>query len=162
MARRLVAVGLGLALVACASAGGGAGSANGPGGADNGATSGGSDTDASPVGVVWQLQEIRDPGGATFTPDDPAKYTLELFDDGRAAMRVDCNRAAGGYTLDAGSLGFGPLAMTRAMCPPGSLDTRYAEALSQVVGWSIRDGRLHLDVAAGGGVLVFAKAPPGS
>lgn len=148
--RWVAAAGLGLALTACQSTG-----ATGGGPGADGATA-----EPSPVGVVWQLQEIRDPGGEVIVPDDPAKYTLELRDDGRAAMRVDCNHAAGGYTLDGSAIGFGPLAMTQAACPPGSLDTRYASALGQAVSWSLHDGRLHLEIAAGGGVLVFAKAAP--
>lgn len=115
-----------------------------------------------PVGRVWQLQEIRYPGEDVVVPDDPAKYTLELRVDGRAAARVDCNRASGGYTLDGSAIGFGPLAMTRAACPPGSLDTRYVTALGQAVSWSLEGGRLRLGVGSGGGVLVFVAGAPGS
>lgn len=151
MAKRSIgwfaALGLGLALAACQSAGGGA-------------ASDASAREPSPVGAVWQLQEIRYPGGDVMLPDDPAKYTLQLGADGRAAMRVDCNRATGGYTLGNSAIDFGVMAMTRAACPPGSLDSRYITALGQAVSWSLRDGRLHLEVGAGGGVLVFAQAPP--
>jgi para-nitrobenzyl esterase len=116
----------------------------------------------SPVGGVWQLAEIRDPGGDVLVPDDPAKYTLALQDDGAAVIRADCNRGRGGYTIDGGEIGFGAIALTRAMCPPGSLDMRFVNALGQAVGWSIHEDRLHLDTAAGGSVLVFARGAPGA
>lgn len=77
-------------------------------------------------------------------------------------IRADCNRGHGGYTVDGASIGFGAIALTRAMCPPGSLDMRFVSALGQAVTWSIHEGRLHLDSAAGGSVLVFARRAPGA
>ncbi|HVP29746.1 MAG TPA: META domain-containing protein [Myxococcota bacterium] len=135
-----------VALVACAGA---------PGGGTNGAAA----SEPSPIGVVWQLQRIRYADVEFVEPDDPAKYTLELGDDRRAAVRADCNRGSAAYTLDGSGLSFGPMAMTLAACPPGSLGQRYAMALASAVSYTIRDGMLRISIAAGGGILEFAPAP---
>ena len=96
---------------------------------------------------------------AVVVPDDPARYTLELAGDGRAAVRADCNRGSGTYTLDGRSLSFGPLATTRALCPPGSISDRYLAQLGLVASWTERDGHLFLATRADGAILEFRPAP---
>jgi uncharacterized protein/heat shock protein HslJ len=103
-------------------------------------------------GTSWQL--FASPAGAVdvtagkykkFTPQDKAKYTIAFGADGRAALRLDCNRATGTWTsTKPGALHFGPLAMTRAMCPAGSLSDRLASDLSRVVVYSFLEGHLIL------------------
>ena len=70
-------------------------------------------------------------------------------------------RAATGDTPGrrSGSLEFGALATTRAMCPPASLEPRLVKALPYVRSYVLMDGRLHLSLFADGGILVFAPAP---
>jgi len=63
----------------------------------------------------------------TLTPDDKAKYTISFGTDGRVSARIDCNRGAGTWKSSGpNQLQFGPLALTRAACPPGSLHDRIA------------------------------------
>ena len=85
------------------------------------------------VGSNWRLVEFQssDDKIGIVKPDDPAKYTLALGADGRAAMRLNCNRGTGPWSshassADSGSFSLGPLAVTRALCPPPSLDERIA------------------------------------
>jgi hypothetical protein len=54
-----------------------------------------------------------------------------------------------------GSFRFGPIASTRALCPPPSLAERLARLLPYVRGYSLRNGRLHLSLMADGGILVW-------
>ena len=108
---------------------------------------------------TWQLVRIQMMDDAVFVPDHPTKYTLELGSDGRASVRADCNRGSGSYRLEGRSLSFGPLATTRAMCPPGSISDRYLAQLAQVASWLERDGKLHLATRADGSVLEFQPAP---
>ena len=52
---------------------------------------------ATLAGSNWRLVEFRSSDDAigVVRPDDPAKYTMSLADDGRAALRLNCNRANG-------------------------------------------------------------------
>lgn len=106
------------------------------------------------AGTTWQLARIRAADDAV-EPRNPAEYTLRFDSDGRVAVRADCNRGGGGWTTDGASLTFGPLAMTRAMCPPGSLHDRFVAQLAQVRSYRLEDGRLHLATAADGVVIEF-------
>jgi heat shock protein HslJ len=108
---------------------------------------------------TWHLVKIQMMDDAVFVPDHPSKYTLELGSDGRASVRADCNRGSGSYRLEGRSLTFGPMATTRAMCPPGSLSDRYLVQLAYVASWLERDGRLHLATRADGSILEFQPAP---
>ncbi len=108
---------------------------------------------------TWQLVRIQMMDDSVLVPDHPTKYTLELGGDGRALVRADCNRGNGSYKLERRSLAFGPMAATRAMCPPGSISDRYLAQLSQVASWLERDGKLHLATRADGAILEFQPAP---
>lgn len=69
---------------------------------------------ASLAGTSWSLVFI--------TPEDPALYTLAFDTGGAMRLRADCNRGRGTWMSDGpGQLQFGPIASTRALCPPGSL-----------------------------------------
>jgi heat shock protein HslJ len=108
---------------------------------------------------TWLLVKIQMMDDAVFVPDHPSKYALELGSDGRATVRADCNRGSGSYRLEGRSLTFGPMATTRAMCPPGSLSDRYLVQLAHVASWLERDGRLHLATGTDGSILEFQPAP---
>jgi heat shock protein HslJ len=93
-------------------------------------------------------------------PDDPAKYRLNLTDGRNAALRLDCNRGrwtSAATTQTQGSITFTPLAMTRAACVTGSLDTRIARELGYVRTYMINDGRLILVTMANGGSQVWSR-----
>lgn len=75
------------------------------------------------------------------TPDDPAKYTLAFG----TAVRADCNRGSATWTSPEPSrLLFGPLAMSRALCPPTPLNARFARDFEFIRSYVRRNGRLHL------------------
>ena len=104
-----------------------------------------------------------DDAQGTTHPEDPSRYTVTFGADGRAAFRLDCNRASAQWkatpaNADArsGQLIFDALAGTRAMCPPGSLDQRLSQQLPYVRSYLFQDGRLHLSLFADGGILSWA------
>ena len=146
------------ALAACKSAGPAAPPQTGspapaPGGGPGGGRLG---------GTAWQLVEFRSSDDAigVVRPDDPAKYTMTLAVDGRVSMQLNCNRANGTWTskasgAESGAFSFGPLAMTRALCPPPSLDTQIARDAGFVRSYVLRDGRLHLNLMADGGTYTW-------
>ncbi len=121
--------------------------------------------DANPlVGTSWQLHAIQsmDDAQGTTKVADPSHFTLEFGRDGRAALRLDCNRGSGDYRVvpagdgSSGSLSFGPVATTRAMCPPPHLDQRVARDLAHVRSYLLKDSRLYLSLMADGGIYEWA------
>lgn len=105
------------------------------------------------AGTAWRLVRIQSMDDTVTTPDDPAKYTFDFGADGRASLRLDCNRGSGKWESPGrGELRIGPLAMTRAMCPPGSLSDRVARDMGYVRSFTLKDGRLFLALMADGGI----------
>jgi heat shock protein HslJ len=98
----------------------------------------------------------------------PSHFTLAFGRDGRAALRLDCNRGSGDYKVapagdgSSGSLTFGPIATTRAMCPPPHLDQRVARDLAHVRSYLLKDGKLYLSLMADGGIYEWAPQQAGS
>lgn len=86
----------------------------------------------------------------------PERYTVQFDADGRLAVRADCNTGFGSYRLDGSCLSLGPVALTRALCPPDSLDQQVLSQLAAVRGVR-RDGeRLVLLLEFDSGSMVFA------
>jgi heat shock protein HslJ len=118
---------------------------------------------ATLAGSSWRLVEFRSSDDAigVIRPDDPAKYTMSLGSDGRASLRLDCNRANGPWSSkatsqDSGAFTFGNLAMTRALCPPPSLDQQIARDATYVRSYLLRGGNLYLNLMADGGTYVWS------
>jgi len=122
---------------------------------------------ASPANALadteWRLVEIQsmDDAQGTTKPSDPLVYTMRLRGDGSVTMRLNCNRATGTWKaepsadLSSGRFEFGPLAGTRALCPPPSLDERVTSQAQYVRSYLLKDGRLHLSLMADGGIFVW-------
>jgi len=118
------------------------------------------------AGTSWRLVEIQsmDDAIGTVRPDDPSRYTLAFAEDGTIAMRLDCNRGMGRWSAtptgsEGGQLRIGPLAATRALCPPPSLGERIARDMDYVRSYLVKDGRLHLSLMADGGIYVWERDP---
>ena len=112
------------------------------------------------AGTAWQLVRIEANEVTTVAQADRARYTIAFEADGGAALRVDCNRGRGTWRSDGeGQVRFGPLALTRAMCPPGSLHDRFANALADVRTYVLADGRLSLHLKDEGGSFEFEPVP---
>jgi heat shock protein HslJ len=120
------------------------------------------------AGTSWQLLAIQsmDDAQGTTRVHEPGRFTLEFGRDGRAALRLDCNRGNGTYQVkpagdgSSGALGFGPIAATRAMCPPPHLDERIARDLAHVRSYLLKDGKLYLSLLADGGIYEWAPRRP--
>lgn len=112
---------------------------------------------AAPLaGTSWQLVGFQGSDGTTLTPDDRAKYTIEFGDGGQLTARVDCNRGRGTWKSSGSSqLQFGPLALTRAKCPPGSLHDHIVKQWSYIRSYVTKDGHLFLSLMADGGIYEF-------
>jgi heat shock protein HslJ len=106
---------------------------------------------------TWSLRRAVRADASLLEPADPQHYTLALLPDGGAAIRADCNRGVGRYEVSGARLTFAPFALTRALCPEGSLDVAFVALLSDTVGYAFDGGVLVLTTAAGD-VLEFARA----
>jgi heat shock protein HslJ len=120
----------------------------------------------------WRLVEFQsmdDAQGKT-RPHDPAAYTMHLRADGSVQMQLNCNRAQGTWSARpaadgmSGGFEFGPLAATRALCPPPSMDEMIAAQARFVRGYLLKEGNLYLSLMADGGLFAWAPDPaiPGS
>jgi heat shock protein HslJ len=116
------------------------------------------------AGTTWQLLSIQsmDDAQGTTRIADPSQFTLSFGADGRAAFRLDCNRGTGDYKVapasdgNSGTISFGPIAATRALCPPPHLDERIARDMAHVRGYLLKEGKLYLSLMADGGIYEWA------
>ncbi len=77
-------------------------------------------------GTSWQLVKFQDSDGTMLVPaSDRSKYMITFGANGRATVRVDCNRGSGGWKYKGpNQIQFGAMSVTRAKCGPGSLHDR--------------------------------------
>lgn len=116
----------------------------------------GSGSATSLGGTSWQLVKFQSSDETTLTPDDKSKYTITFGTDSRVAARIDCNRGMGSWKSSGpNQLEFGPLALSRAMCPPDSLHDRLVKDWSAVRSYVIKDGHLFLSLMADGGIYEY-------
>ncbi len=111
------------------------------------------------AGTSWRLVKFAGGDDTTRTPDDRGKYTIQINADGSLATRVDCNRGRGTWkSTGPGQIEFGPLALTRAMCPPGSLHDQWVKQWPYIRSYVVKDGHLFLSLMADGGIYEFEPA----
>jgi heat shock protein HslJ len=111
------------------------------------------------AGTSWQLVRFQGGDDTVLTPDDGAKYTLAFGADGVVAARIDCNRGRGSWKSTGNSqLELGPLALTRAACPPGSMHDQIVKQWANIRSYVIREGHLFLSLMADGGIYEFQPA----
>ena len=110
------------------------------------------------AGTSWQLVKFQGGDGTVLTPDEKTKYTVAFGADGVVNVRFDCNRGRGGWKSPGRSqIEFGPMALTRAMCPPGSLHDHLVKQWQNVRSYVIKDGRLYLSLMADGGIYELER-----
>jgi heat shock protein HslJ len=128
------------------------------------------DATQSLAGTAWRLASIQsmDDAQGTTRIADPSRFTLRFEDGGRASLRLDCNRgtaswqaaAATGDGRQSGTLAFGSIAATRALCPPPHLDERIVRDLPNVRSYLFKDGKLYLSLMADGGIYEWERDRP--
>jgi heat shock protein HslJ len=110
-------------------------------------------TQAGLAGTSWQLIKFEGGDGTTLMPQNRASYTIAFGSDGELAARIDCNRGRGTWkSTSSGQIELGPLALTRAQCPPGSLYDQIVKQWSHIRSYVIKDGHLFLALMADGGI----------
>ncbi|UWZ81984.1 META domain-containing protein [Occallatibacter riparius] len=116
-------------------------------------------TQPGPAGTSWQLVKFVGGNGKVLTALDRSKYQVSFAADGSVTVRIDCNRGRGTWKApQPGQLEFGPLALTRAMCPAADLTSRLTKDWGNVRSYHFADGHLFLAVMADGGTYEFEQA----
>jgi para-nitrobenzyl esterase len=111
-------------------------------------------------GTSWRLVEIAMSDGVTRPAIERSRYTIGFGASEVLHVRFDCNRGHGSWKSSGpGNLEFGPLSLTRAMCPPGSLHDQLVRQWPHVRSYLLKDGRLYLSLMADGGTIEFEPAP---
>jgi heat shock protein HslJ len=107
-------------------------------------------------GTSWRLVKIMSMDNSVGMPEDRSNYTLEFRADGNTAIMADCNRGMGSWVSEsAGQLRFGPIASTRALCPPGSISEKYLAQFEWVRSYVMKGGHLFLATMADGSIIEF-------
>lgn len=114
------------------------------------------------MGTTWGLVEIQSMNDTVTRPSGPDQFTLAFGEDGTVAAKVDCNRGTSSYTSESkGQLLFGPMATTRALCAPDSIDQEFLSNIEYVRSYVFRDGDLYLTTMADGSILQFTPVDGG-
>ena len=80
----------------------------------------------------------------------------EFAATGQLTARIDCNRGRGTWkSRGPNQLQLGPLALTRATCPAGSLHDQILKQWANIRSYVVKDGRLFLSLMADGGIYEF-------
>ena len=109
------------------------------------------------IGGTWHMTRAVHGNDAPVVPEDPSRYTVQFGEDGTLSLRADCNRGRGSYTADPPRVDIGPAAITRMMCPPGSLDSVFLRDLNAAATFDIDDGELHVTSKDGATTLTFER-----
>ncbi|HEU0115797.1 MAG TPA: META domain-containing protein [Thermomicrobiales bacterium] len=110
-------------------------------------------------GVVWQWQGTAMMNDTRVVPADAAAYTLAFRGD-TVAIRADCNRIAGRFTVEQSQIDITPTGIPTGVCGPGSLSDRFLRDLDDAGSFVFRAGRLYLALPADAGILEFAATLP--
>lgn len=112
-------------------------------------------SNALTTNTMWTLRSIARAGSPEVTIADPGIFTLTFGDDGKIAVRADCNRASASYTVSGQALSVGLMAVTRAYCASAPLDDQY---LSLLGGEStVTTGATSVELSSPRGTLRFAR-----
>jgi heat shock protein HslJ len=111
--------------------------------------------DALLTNTVWTWQGTQLADGRRIVPDAPERYALDFQPGGQVRVRADCNRGSASYLLNDTELSFGPIALTKMMCPPGSRDAEFLAELARVTRQRFSGNQLELVLRDGAGTMRF-------
>lgn len=113
---------------------------------------------ASPLGRVWQLQQITQNSGVNYTPDDPGLYTVTFNADETLTVLADCNTGTGTYQASAdGDLTI-QLSASHAYCSASSLSNQFISYLSVANSHTVQGDQLTIGFSNGAGQMAFTAA----
>lgn len=108
------------------------------------------------TGTSWQLVRFQGGDGRVQMPLDRSQYSLSFREKNNVVARIDCNRGTGSWkSAGPGRIEFGPMAITRAMCPNPLLHDHVVTQLPHIRSYVLKDGHLFLSLMADGGTFEF-------
>jgi heat shock protein HslJ len=106
--------------------------------------------------TAWRLVKFQGSDDTTLAPEDRSKYTIAFGTDGGVSVRIDCNRGHSTWNSSgANRIQFGPLALTRAMCPAAPLNARIPKDWEYIRSYTLNNDHLFLSLMADGGIYEF-------
>ncbi|RNF27858.1 hypothetical protein NM04_26190 [Massilia aurea] len=118
------------------------------------------------AGSAWNLVSFTSSSDevGVIKPQAVEQFQVAFGTDGKAAFQFDCNRGTGSFEAvdtaeGSGSLRFGAVATTRAMCPQQAMSARLPGDIEFVRGYRIVGDRLFLSLMADGGTYEWARRP---
>ena len=120
------------------------------------------------AGTTWELVSIQsmDDAQGTIRITNPELFTVSFYADDNASFKLDCNRGTSSWEIKpssdatSGTLQFGPIAATRAICRTPHIDERVVRDLGFVRGYLFKDSKLFMTLMADGGI--YEWQPQGS
>jgi heat shock protein HslJ len=109
------------------------------------------------IAVDWLLTSIRRSNAGDARPADPLRYQLRLEPDGTLQVRADCNRAGGRYRKDGNTIAIEVTHSTMAACEPGSLAPEFQRDLGSAATYSVRNGKLNIELKDCAGTMEFQR-----
>lgn len=112
------------------------------------------------VGPTWHLMEIETGNSSAFlTSEQQAVHTLTFGEDSSLRMQLDCNRGTADWTSGEANgittISIGPVASTRAFCPPPSYGEDLAATLPSTRNYSMANDGKNLIIGTGQIVYIF-------
>lgn len=83
--------------------------------------------------IVWSMTEFPTAGPI----NEPGRYTVQFLQDGQISAHADCNWVAGVWNAANGLLDVTITQTTLALCPEGSLEQPFVQALHDATGYTI-------------------------
>jgi para-nitrobenzyl esterase len=112
-------------------------------------------------GTSWQLVKFQSGNDKPLTPKDSTKYTITFDKEHGVSLRIDCNRGHTSWKSSGPSqLEFGPMALTRAMCPPSPITDRLPVDWQNICTYTIKSRHLFLSLNDNAGTYEFSPIPP--
>jgi len=105
---------------------------------------------------VWLWTRTTYSDDSVLQSQNPNAYTVAFMDDGRVAIRADCNTGSSTYAVNGSALTIQPGAMTLVACPPGSQDTIFLRDLFQVASYVFNGPQLVLNMRVDSGNMIFS------
>ncbi|WP_128891841.1 META domain-containing protein [Erythrobacter sp. HKB08] len=114
-------------------------------------------------GTNWRLSDVETSGTSTqLTPELSSRHRLSFVDGDRAQLQLDCNRGNAEWSASMpsagnGSISFGPVASTRAYCPPPTFGGELASRLPDATRFILASDRSALTIRTPEADYIFLR-----
>lgn len=114
-------------------------------------------------GTSWRLANVETSGTSTqLTTELSSRHRLTFEAGGRLQMQLDCNRGNADWSAsmpvdDNGTISVGPVASTRAFCPPPTFGEELATSLPEATEFGLMPEGTRLSIRAPRAIYIFVR-----